>query len=144
MLDKTDWAHLIPHRDAMCLLDVVVSWDETSIYALSDSHALEDHPLRGDEGLHAVHLAEYGAQAMAVHGALLARDRGETGERPGRLVSLRDVSLRIEYVDPSHGRLDVHAESLYADATGAQYAFRVEQNGRVLVSGRAAVIHPVS
>jgi len=59
-------------------------------------------------------------------------------------VSLRDIMLAVEYVDPSHGRLDVHAESLYADDTGAQYAFRVEQGDRVLASGRAAVIHPLS
>jgi hypothetical protein len=31
---------------------------------------------------------------------------------------------------------------MYADDAGAQYAFRVEQAGRVLASGRAAVIHP--
>ncbi|PXV55391.1 Predicted 3-hydroxylacyl-ACP dehydratase, HotDog domain [Dyella jiangningensis] len=142
MLAKTDWARLIPHQGAMCLLDSVAAWDETTIHAVADSHALADHPLRGPDGLHAVHLAEYGAQAMAVHGALLSREQGETKARPGRLVSLRDVSLAVEYVDPACGRLDVHAESLYAEPAGAQYAFRVEQNGRVLVSGRAAVIHP--
>lgn len=142
MLAKTDWAHLIPHQGAMSLLDTVEAWDDTFIHATTESHALAAHPLRGDAGLHAVHLAEYGAQAMAVHGALLAREHGDSDVRPGRLVSLRDVVLDIEYVDPSAGRLDVHAESLYADGSGAQYAFRVEQNGRVLVSGRAAVIHP--
>jgi predicted hotdog family 3-hydroxylacyl-ACP dehydratase len=143
MLAKTDWAHLIPHQGAMCLLDAVVTWNASSIHAISESHALVDHPLRGSAGLHAVHLAEYGAQAMAVHGALLARERGASEARPGRLVSLRDVSLAIEWVDPAQGRLDVHAESLYADDAGAQYAFRVEQGGRLLVSGRAAVIHPL-
>jgi len=144
MLAKTDWAHLIPHQGAMCLLDAVVGWNDATIHAVSDSHALADHPLRGANGLHAVHLAEYGAQAMAVHGALVARGHGDVEVRPGRLVSLRDVLLAVEYVDPSCGRLDVHAEALYADATGAQYAFRVEQNARVLVSGRAAVIHPLA
>jgi predicted hotdog family 3-hydroxylacyl-ACP dehydratase len=142
MLAKTDWASLIPHQGAMSLLDDVLGWDETSIHAVTQSHALAEHPLRGSTGLHAVHLAEYGAQAMAVHGALLAREHGASDVRPGRLVSLRDVSLSVEYVDPSLGRLDIHAESLYADSSGAQYAFRVEQNGRTLVSGRAAVIHP--
>ena len=142
MLAKTDWAHLIPHQGTMSLLDAVVAWDEASIHAASDSHALAEHPLRGEAGLHAVHLAEYGAQAMAVHGALLARAHGDQDVRPGRLVSLRDVVLEVEYVDPSAGRLDVHAQSLHADVSSAQYAFRVEQNGCVLVSGRAAVIHP--
>jgi len=144
MLAKTDWAHLIPHQGSMCLLDAVLAWDDTMVHAMSDSHAHVDHPLRGEHGLHAVHLAEYGAQAMAVHGALLARRRGIVEARPGRLVSLRDVLLAVEYVVPTDGHLDVHAECLYADVTGAQYAFRVEQRGRLLASGRAAVIHPVS
>ncbi|TBR36548.1 MULTISPECIES: phosphotransferase [Dyella] len=141
MLDKSDWAHLIPHAGTMCLLDSVVSWSDGSIHARSASHGHQGHPLRGEHGLHAVHLAEYGAQCMAVHGALLARDRGETTVRQGRLVSLRDVVLGVEYVDPS-GDLDVYAERLYGDATGAQYSFRVMQGERLLASGRAAVIHP--
>ena len=144
MLAKTDWAHLIPHQGAMCLLDAVLAWDDATIHAVSDSHAHAEHPLRGEHGLHAVHLAEYGAQAMAVHGALRARERGIAEARPGRLVSLRDVALAVEYVDATDGRLDVHAECLYADEAGAQYAFRVEQHGRLLASGRAAVIHPLS
>lgn len=144
MLDKTDWAHLIPHASSMCLLDGVLAWDDSAIHAFSESHALPDHPLRSADGLHAVHLAEYGAQAMAVHGALLARSRGQHHPRAGRLVSLRDVQLSAEYVDAARGRLDVHAQSLYADDAGAQYAFRIEQDGRLLASGRAAVIHSVA
>ena len=142
MLPKTDWAQLIPHAGTMCLLDAVVAWDQRTIHAISAGHARADHPLRGALGLHAVHLAEYGAQAMAVHGALLARAGGVTAVRPGRLVSLRDVQLGVEYVDRLDGRLDVHAECLYADDGGAQYGFRVEHRGVLLASGRAAVIHP--
>jgi predicted hotdog family 3-hydroxylacyl-ACP dehydratase len=144
MLPKTDWAHLIPHAGTMCLLDAVCAWDELHIHAASASHARADNPLRGEHGLHAVHLAEYGAQAMAIHGGLLARARGKDTARPGRLVSLRDVQLFEEYVDRLDGLLDVHAECLYADDGGAQYAFRVEHRGQLLASGRAAVIHPSS
>jgi predicted hotdog family 3-hydroxylacyl-ACP dehydratase len=144
MLPKSDWARLIPHAGAMCLLDAVRAWDERSIHATSAGHARADNPLRGGHGLHAVHLAEYGAQAMALHGGLLARARGSEAARPGRLVSLREVALFEEYVDHLDGHLDVHAECLYADDGGAQYAFRVEHRGRLLCSGRAAVIHPPS
>ena len=142
MLPKTDWAHLIPHAGAMCLLDVVLDWDERTIHALSAGHARADNPLRSAQGLHAIHLAEYGAQAMAVHGALLARAHEVTTPRPGLLVSLRDVQLTVEYVAPLAGDLDVHAECLHADSGSAQYAFHVEQGGRLLASGRAAIIHP--
>jgi predicted hotdog family 3-hydroxylacyl-ACP dehydratase len=144
MLPKTDWASLIPHTGTMCLLDAVQAWDANTIHAISAGHGRIDHPLRGTQGLHAVHLAEYGAQAMAVHGALLARARGIEGVRPGRLVSLRDVRLFEEYIDRLDGHLDVHAECLYADDGGAQYAFHVEHRGRLLASGRAAVIHPAT
>ena len=142
MLPKTDWAPLIPHAGSMCLLDAVLAWDEQTIHAISAGHARADNPLRGPQGLHAMHLVEYGAQAMAVHGGLLARAKGAQAARPGRLVSLRDVNLFEEYVDRLDGQLDVHAECLYADDGGAQYAFRVEHHGRLLASGRAAVIHP--
>jgi predicted hotdog family 3-hydroxylacyl-ACP dehydratase len=141
MLAKTDWAHLIPHAGRMCLLDAVVDWDDAHIHATSASHRDPAHPLRRDGHLHAVHLAEYGAQAMAVHGALLARARGVEAARPGMLVSLREVALSVEYV-PTDGRLDVRARCLYADDAGAQYTFCVEHAGRLLASGRAAVIHP--
>jgi predicted hotdog family 3-hydroxylacyl-ACP dehydratase len=142
MLPKTDWAPLIPHAGSMCLLDAVLDWDDDAIHAVSASHARADNPLRGARGLHAIHLAEYGAQAMAVHGALLARRQGAATPRPGRLVSLRDVRLFAEYVEHLDGRVDVHAQCLTADRGSAQYAFRVEHRGQLLVSGRAAVIHP--
>jgi predicted hotdog family 3-hydroxylacyl-ACP dehydratase len=136
------WSELIPHAGAMRLLDRVLNWDDRHIHAVAERHRVEDHPLRQDMRLHAVHLAEYGAQASAVHGALLASASGEARVRPGRLVSLRDVQLLIEYVDLTGGHLDVHAECLLADERGAQYSFKVEQRGQLLASGRVAVIHP--
>lgn len=142
MLPKTDWAHLIPHAGSMCLLDGVVAWDAQTIHAVTEGHARVDNPLRTAGGLHAVHLSEYGAQAMAVHGALLARANGAKAARPGRLVSLRDVQLFVETLDDCDGRLDVHAQCLQASEASAQYLFRVEHRGRLLASGRAAVIHP--
>jgi predicted hotdog family 3-hydroxylacyl-ACP dehydratase len=141
MLASSQWAELIPHAGAMRLLDAVVDWNMATIHAIGERHGRSDHPLRDETGLHAMHLAEYGAQAAAVHGALLAVSRGEVRMRPGRLVSLRDVQLAVEYVDLSQGRLDVHAECLFADERGAQYAFKVEQCARLLASGRTAVMH---
>ena len=142
MLDRSNWEHLIPHAGSMCLLDAVAAWDDTTIHAVSDSHARDDNPLRSAAGLHAVHLIEYGAQATAVHGALRAREQNAGAPRPGMLVSVRDAQLAVDYVPASSGRLDVHAQCLYADDGGAQYAFQIDQAGERLASGRAAVIHP--
>jgi predicted hotdog family 3-hydroxylacyl-ACP dehydratase len=141
---QAHWSELIPHAHDMRLLDQVEAWDERNIHAVAGRHGVHDHPLRDAANLHAIHLAEYGAQASAVHGALLALARQVTGVQPGRLVSLRDVQLSAEYVDLSAGPLDVHAECLLADERGAQYTFKVEQRGQRLASGRVAVIYTES
>ncbi|MBS0487701.1 MAG: phosphotransferase [Proteobacteria bacterium] len=138
-LDKLHWQDLIPHRGAMCLLDAVIDWDESSIHARAASHRDPDNPLRADGRLHAVSLCEYGAQAMAVHGGLLARRDRDTAA-PGLLVSLREVKLHVTRIDDLAGALDVHARRLMSSADAMQCAFRVEHAGVVLAEGRAAVI----
>lgn len=62
----------IPHQGDMCLLDRVVKWDEQRIQCQAGSHRLGDNPLRSRDRLSAACGIEYAAQAMAVHGALLA------------------------------------------------------------------------
>lgn len=144
VLQKSSWAHLIPHAGTMCLLDAVLDWDDTRIHAIATSHRDPANPLRHDGRLHAVHLAEYGAQATAVHGALRARAAGDATPRPGLLVSLRDLQLTCETIDDLDGDLHVHAECLHADTGGAQYAFRIEHRGATIASGRAVVAHPAT
>lgn len=139
MLDKSQWEHLIPHRGAMCLLDAVIEWDESRIHARAISHRDPQNPLRADRRLHAANLCEYGAQAMAVHGGLLAQRAGNTAA-PGLLVSLRGVKLHVARIDNLGGDLDVHARRLMAGADAMQYQFRVEHAGAVLAEGRAAVM----
>jgi len=139
MLLKSNWRDLIPHAGAMCLLDAVVEHDAKHIHAISATHVDPAHPLRAEGRLHAVALCEYGAQAMAVHGALLARKRGGQA-RPGLLVSLRDVELHVEFIEHLPGNLDVYAEQLLDAGSSLQYAFRVEHRGSVLAAGRAAVL----
>ncbi|HEU0276783.1 MAG TPA: phosphotransferase [Rhodanobacteraceae bacterium] len=139
MLAKADWAPLIPHAGSMCLLDEVVAWDAVHLHARSTSHRRTDNPLRADGGLHAVNLCEYAAQALAVHGALVARASGGIA-RPGWLVALREVALGVERIDDLEGKLQIHVECLLTLADSLQYAFRVEHRGRVLATGRAAVM----
>lgn len=139
MLAKVEWAHLIPHKGTMCLLDEVVSWTADGIHARSDSHRRADNPLRSDERLRAVHLCEYGAQSMAVHGALIAREAG-LAAAPGFLVSLRGVSFAVARIDDLEGPLDVHGERLLGSESSWQYAFRIEHAGVEIASGRAAVM----
>jgi predicted hotdog family 3-hydroxylacyl-ACP dehydratase len=129
---------LIPHQHGMCLLDEVLDYSATRIRCASRGHLAPDHPLRGRHGLRSVHLCEYGAQAMAVHGGLLARDAGSTA-RPGLLVSLRGVTLHRRLVTVT-ATLDVEADLLMDSPASWQYSFRVSADGVPLAEGRAAVM----
>lgn len=139
MLPKSQWGHLIPHQGAMCLLDTVIAWNADSLHARTASHRHSDNPLRDGPQLRAVHLAEYGAQAMAVHGALCAQASGGAAQ-PGFLVSLRGVRFGVVRVDDLVGDLDVRAEKLLDSGASWQYAFRIEHAGIVIAEGRAAVM----
>jgi predicted hotdog family 3-hydroxylacyl-ACP dehydratase len=139
-LTKEQWQHLIPHRGSMSLLDEVIDWDDDTIHLSARSHASENNPLRSDGMLRSLHLCEYGAQAMAVHGGLLAQRAGSVAA-PGLLVSLRAVQLHVQRVDDLPGAIDVHAQKLLGGETSWQYQFRVEYEGRLLAQGRAAVIN---
>jgi predicted hotdog family 3-hydroxylacyl-ACP dehydratase len=136
-------AALIPHQGGMCLLERVLAWDDTSIRLATDTHRALDNPLRSAHGnetwLRAVHLCEYGAQAMAVHGALRARARG-TQMQPGFLVSLRAVHFACERVDDLPDELIVIANCLQDAATSLQYSFSISHRDRELAAGRAAVV----
>lgn len=138
-LEKSDWSGLIPHQGAMCLLDTVIAWDESRIHTRTQSHRRADNPLRDGGLLRALHLCEYGAQAMAVHGGLIARAAGSVAA-PGFLVSLRAIQLHVPRIDDLPSALDVHAERLLGGDGSWQYQFSVDHAGALLASGRAAVM----
>ncbi len=137
--DRTVIAQLIPHQGSMSLLDAVARWDASSIDAVASSHRAQDHPLRSADQLRAVHLCEYGAQAAALHGGLVARAAG-TVAAPGYLVSLRDVTLACRRIDDLQGALQIHAQLLLQDSGSWQYLFTASHAGRQLAAGRLAII----
>jgi predicted hotdog family 3-hydroxylacyl-ACP dehydratase len=123
----------------MCLLDRIIEWDKDHIVLATDTHRAQTNPLRLDGRLRAVHLCEYGAQAMAVHGGLAAQADGRKAQ-PGFLVSLRDVKLHVDFVDQLDGELRVSAQRLLESTGSWQYSFDVQHGRRTLASGRAAII----
>jgi predicted hotdog family 3-hydroxylacyl-ACP dehydratase len=131
-------ADLVPHAGSMCLLERVVAWDENGVTAATSTHRNPFHPLARDGRLHAIHLCEYGAQAMAVHGGLVAHSRGGRAQA-GLLVTLRDVELRCDFVEALAGELLVEARRIHATPTAWQYEFSVTHSGRRLAQGRAMV-----
>ena len=138
-LTRTDIEALVPHKHAMCLWDEVLDWDAQRIHLRATNHRDPDHPLRSDGQLRALHLCEYGAQAMAVHGGLLAREAGGMA-RAGMLVALRDVRLHVSRIDDLPGTLEGTAELLAAGEASQQYAFRIRHGDGVIAEGRATVI----
>ena len=138
-LTHADIEALVPHKHAMCLWDEVLDWDTQRIHLRAMNHCDPDHPLRSDGQRRALHLCEYGAQAMAGHGGLLAREAGGMA-RAGMLVALRDVRLHVSRIDDLPGTLEGTAELLAAGEASQQYVFRLFHEGRLLAQGRAAAM----
>lgn len=134
----------------MCLLDSVSSWNERQIICQASNHRDPDHPLRAHDRLGAACGIEYAAQAMAVHGALVAenlaaknnceRSAGNTPARAGYLVSLRSVTLNVERLDTIEGPLTVSTEKMTGDANTVLYSFTIRGGAQTLLSGRAIVV----
>ena len=139
LLHRGDIAALVPHAGAMCLWDEVLAWDDTTIRLRAHNHRDLSHPLRSRGMLRALHLCEYGAQAMAVHGGLLARQAGGHAA-PGMLVALRGIELHVARIDDLPGALECEAEAIMRNDNAQQYAFRISHAGILLCEGRAAVM----
>lgn len=139
MNDRQHILSLIPHAGSMCLLDDIRQWTDTEIVCTTASHCDPGNPLRRDGQLAALHLAEYGAQAMAVHGGLLAAKAGGRAA-PGVLVSMRDIQLDVDRIDDLDQALTITARRLVADSGGWMYQFEAHAADRRLGGGRVAVI----
>ncbi|WP_292451330.1 hydroxymyristoyl-ACP dehydratase [Methylibium sp.] len=138
-LDHAGIAARIPHAGRMCLLDRLEAWSDTRIRCSATSHADAGNPLRSASGLLAPCAIEYAAQAMALHGALLATPA--TQPSPGYLVSVRSVQCHVLRLDDVDGALQIEAERLAGDGGQLLYRFSVDdERGKVLVEGRAAVV----
>ncbi len=138
-LDAAGIAARIPHAGSMCLLDRLQRWDEETVSCSASGHRAASHPLRSASGLLAPCAVEYAAQAMALHGALLA----PSAEQPqgGYIAALRDVHFGVDTLHDVDGDLQVHAQRLAGDANLVSYRFRVEaEDGRMLAEGRATVL----
>jgi predicted hotdog family 3-hydroxylacyl-ACP dehydratase len=139
VLDR-DWiASRIPHQGTMCLLDGVKSWDAEGIQCVASSHRAPENPLRAHGRLGAACGIEYAAQAMAVHGALLAP--ADTGApRAGFLVSVRGVQVNVARLDDIAEDLLVQARLIMNSENNMLYQFNVSAAGRLLLEGRAAIV----
>jgi predicted hotdog family 3-hydroxylacyl-ACP dehydratase len=144
-LQHGDIARRIPHQGSMCLLDSVSAWDAQHIVCQASSHRAPDHPLRAHGRLGAACGVEYAAQAMAVHGTLVAQalageSAGHTPPRAGYLASVRSVTLSVERLDTITGPLTIRADRLTGDDNTILYSFTVQAGDQELLAGRAVVV----
>ena len=139
MLSAESICRLMPHAGSMCLIEKLLQWDDESILCSTQSHLRNDNPLRKQDRLNAIHAAEYGAQAMALHGGLLAQRSGNT-TTAGLLVSLRGVKLYRQRLDDTKAPLLIFARQLLADGGNLLYAFRLTLSDSPVAEGKAAVI----
>lgn len=128
----------IPHAGSMCLLDAVLNWDAARIQCCASSHRNADNPLRSHGRLGCACGVEYAAQAMAVHGALVAG--GTAAPAAGYLAGLRRVVLHVARLDDIETDLLISGERLNGDATTVVYHFSVHNAARAFLSGRATVV----
>ena len=133
----------IPHHGSMCLLDHVVDHDAQRVRCIARSHRAPDNPLRSHGRLSAACGIEYAAQAMAVHGALLAADTGAE-PRPGFLASVRSALLHVGRLDDIAQDLEVEALRVTGDSGTVLYDFTLRAGDRLLIEGRAAIVLDVA
>jgi predicted hotdog family 3-hydroxylacyl-ACP dehydratase len=138
-LDHAGIARRIPHHGTMCLLDRLDGWSASEIRCSSAQHRLAANPLRSASGLLAPAAIEFAAQAMALHGSLVAPPGTEPS--PGYIASVRNVRFGAMRLDTAAGDLQIHATRLAGGANEVMYAFSVgDAAGAVLAEGRAAVV----
>jgi len=128
----------IPHKERMCLLDEMLSWDLTQTQCRASTHRSPDNPLRAHGRLGSACGIEYAAQTMAVHGALVASASGAVAP-PGFLASVRGVRLNIDRLDVFEADLVTSVKRVAGDERTALYEFSVSADDVVLVMGRAAI-----
>ena len=123
----------------MCLLDAVEFWNEAEIICLTSSHRLLDNPLRTAGSLGITNGIEYAAQAMAVHGALLASGDEKT-PGAGFLTSVRDVKWHRMRLDDIDSDLTIRAERISGNEANLLYSFGIHAEDTILLSGRASIM----
>ena len=139
MIEKHELCSLIPHSFDMCLLERVESWNDDQIVCYSNSHLSLTNPLRREKSLSSIHLLEYAAQAMAIHGGLHDRENG-LQMTSGYLAALRNVSIHLCELYDIKSELRIEVKKILSQDGNMIYSFSVSSAGTELASGRSTVV----
>ena len=132
-LGRASIQRLVPHADAMCLLDTVTDWHAQSI-ACQAAQPNASHPLSRDGKVPAIMAVEYAAQAAAVHGALLDQ---AVGPRKGMIAKLTAIDLPCAWFPSTD--ITVHAQLLSRTAQACLYAFSVIGGNCAIAQGHLLI-----
>lgn len=139
LINRQQLCDLIPHEGGMCLLDSVESWSEEQIICASSTHHKKDNPLTDGKRLDCVNAIEYGAQAVAIHGGLLAKQKNGEIPRSGFLVQVK----ALEFVDCDlsalPGALNILARKLHFEKSSMLYTINIKHNHHQLMQGRIMI-----
>ena len=126
----------------MRLIDRVVAYDDERIVCESESHRAANHPLAHEDALSILCGLEYGAQAMAIHGALLAAGARTASDAPrhGYLVAASDLRWSIDRLDHCDAPLTIEAISEFRSGNQVAYRFELRTSEQAVLSGRASVV----
>jgi predicted hotdog family 3-hydroxylacyl-ACP dehydratase len=143
MIAPLDLAQLLPHSGRMVMIDRVSHWDPDSIVCTSTRHLDPTNPLRGRRGLAAVCGLEFGAQAMAIHGSLVAaRSAVHSAGAPrfGMIIAANQLAWSSPLLDDAGDQLTIRAWRLFGSDNQIVYGFALDGRVAGLVTGRASVI----
>ncbi|VAW49507.1 hypothetical protein MNBD_GAMMA03-1921 [hydrothermal vent metagenome] len=141
-LSKEDIESLIPHSEGMCLLESVTAYSEEEIVCQTQSHLLDDNPLKIKGRLSKMHLIEYGAQAIAVHGGLIEKEKNKGqigGAKIGYIAMVKSVVWGV--FNPLTEKLMVRAKVIVLDDMMKRYRFSViDSEQQEVCSGSVLVV----
>ena len=123
----------------MSLLDRVINWSVNSISCSTTSHRKPTNPLMSDGKLPSLCLIEYGAQAAAVHAALISTRVDEKG-KPAYIGNLKNIEWFEEFVNPTYDEITVHATREASSSAGAIYHLEVMANELLLLSASMTLL----
>ena len=141
LMDRAAIADLIPHGEAMCMLDGLAHWDAEQIQCYSDQHRAASNPLRESGVLHTVCLVEFCAQAAALHGAL---SQEGVSHRATLLYlgAVKRLQLYRHCLDASLPTLQISAHCAVRSATGSVYQIGAAAGPHRLLQGRVVLALP--
>ncbi|WP_019895153.1 hypothetical protein [Hydrogenovibrio halophilus] len=142
-IDRQTLETLIPHSGPMCFWETVSDWDAQQLTCHTRTHLDKDHPLAENGDLPNSALIEYGAQACALHQALLAQTQAEEpgSPSPGYIARLKKIQFSSD--PPVSAPLTGHAQPLAIQDQSALYQFRLsDDSDRIYCQGQVLVLNP--